>query len=194
MSRQSKLINILPACRHSIWKGSLCRSAGGRQEWGSMCPWCSPVGIYDCINQMPPKGFFFAIYKWNVRNCSSHMNVDSSHLDHVTKLVHLVHALAAQEPEESFFFTSSTCLIRGWVRLTVSIWHIRRLSCKLCCGTHVGMVGPFDLDSGAAMAPARRERRTMALILIWTWKMNVPCAVFQGFYIFVIFDWGQSEQ
>ena len=30
------------------------------------------------------------------------MNVDSSHLDHVTKLVHLVHALAAQEPEESF--------------------------------------------------------------------------------------------
>ena len=31
------------------------------------------------------------------------MNVDSSHLDHVTKLVHLVHALAAQEPEESFF-------------------------------------------------------------------------------------------
>ena len=31
------------------------------------------------------------------------MNVDSSHLDHVTKLVHLVHALAAQEPGESFF-------------------------------------------------------------------------------------------
>ena len=31
------------------------------------------------------------------------MNVDSSHLDHVTKLVHLVHALAAQEPEESSF-------------------------------------------------------------------------------------------
>jgi len=26
------------------------------------------------------------------------MNVDSSHLDHVTKLVHLIHALAAQEP------------------------------------------------------------------------------------------------
>merc|ERR1712165_390663 len=26
------------------------------------------------------------------------MNVDSSHLDHVTKLVHLVHALAAQKP------------------------------------------------------------------------------------------------
>ena len=46
---------------------------------------------------------FLLCYKWTLRNCSSHMNVDSSHLDHVTKLVHLVHALAAQEPEESFF-------------------------------------------------------------------------------------------
>ena len=189
----SKPINILPACRHSIWRGSLCRSADGRQEWGSMCPWCSPEKFTTAFIKCHRKAFL-PCYKWTLRNCSSHMNVDSSHLDHVTKLVHLVHALAAQEPEESFFFTSSTCLIRGWVRLTVSIWHIRRLSCKLCCGTHVGMVGPFDLDSGAAMAPARRERRTMALILIWTWKMDVPCAVFQGFYIFLIFDWGQSEQ
>ena len=127
---------------------------------------------------------FLLCYKWTVRNCSSHMNVDSSHLDHVTKLVHLVHALAAQEPEESFIFTFCSCLIWGWVRL----------SCVLCCGTHVGMVGPVNLDSGAAMAPARRERRRMALILIWTWKMDVPCAVFQGFYIFLIFDWGQSGQ
>ena len=80
---------------------------------GAVCVPDVVLWEYDCINQMPPKDFFFAIYKWNVRNCSSHMNVDSSHLDHVTKLVHLVHALAAQEPEESFFFTSSTCLIRG---------------------------------------------------------------------------------
>ena len=137
-----------------------------------------------------PKAFLLC-YKWTVRNCSSHMNVDSSHLDHVTKLVHLVHALAAQEPEESFF---SSHPAHVWFEIELD-WHIRRrLSCVLCCGTHVGMVGPFNLDSGAAMAPARRERRRMALILIWTWKMDVPCAVFQGFYIFLIFDSGQSEQ
>ena len=31
------------------------------------------------------------------------MDDNSPHLDHVAKLVHLVNALAAQEPEESFF-------------------------------------------------------------------------------------------
>ena len=74
---------------------------------------CVPdVVLWKASIKCHPQAFLLC-YKWTLRNCSSHMNVDSSHLDHVTKLVHLVHALAAQEPEESFFFTSCWSA-HGW--------------------------------------------------------------------------------
>ena len=40
---------------------------------------------------------YMLTYKWYLSNMT-HMKLDSSHLDHEPKLVHLIHALAAQEP------------------------------------------------------------------------------------------------